>query len=241
MNVPARMARRAVVSLLLLGLTVAAGAHAKAADEPSVSYPSRESLATSIPTFQVVQTPAGRLVTLQISPTATIGSTGELTDATTSAGGATLLDVNETTTLATVGRPLHAGVYYWRYGWRSVNANGTTGDLQYSRVKDFTIPGQISAVTLQKPYQDAKGSQAGFIGEVTTNLAAVDYECTVRSGKRVIDRKKGNLSPSALDPARWECLDMSIPESLDGKKLTLAVRFTGDQARRTFTRTFAAK
>lgn len=236
-----RVATGTAAIVLLVGLSVAGGAPAQASGEPAVSYPSRESLATSIPTFAVVQNPAGRMVVLEVSPTSTLGASGALIDAITSSGGANLRDITEATTLLTVGRPLHAGVYYWRYGWVPRNADGTTGSTQYSRVKDFTIPAQIGAVTMTKPYQDPKGPQAGFLGEVTTNLAAMNYECTIRDGKRVIDRRKGNLFPTAMDPEGWDCRDMRIPESLDGKKLKLTVTFTGDQARRTFARTFTAK
>jgi hypothetical protein len=93
-----------------------------------------------------------------------------------------------------------------------------------------------------RPYQDPARAQFGVTGTVVTNGRRVNYECRVAQGARTVFRVRRYTLPfSAGERVRWECLDRRVPESLDGKRLTLTVKVTVGAKSVSASRSFIAR
>lgn len=217
---------------------------ATASAEDPVTGPTPPSLAVAKPAFTVTNTPSLIVLSIRLSRTNEINSVGELDGAGRSDDGATIdvdNDVRPSTTVQGVGELMFAGRYYWQYSMRPVNPDGTTGDHSFSGVASFKLPAFARTLTVRAPYQDPRYPQFGVTGTVVTNAVKAPYECVIRRGSAVVARKRSYLRP--LSPGRdtWECLDMRVPESNDGKLLKLTVTVTAGTQKLGLSRSFIGR
>ena len=237
----ARVRPRAIAGLAALCLCLPATASA----EGEVTGPTPASLAAGKPAFNVTNTPSLIVLSIRLSQTNEINSSGELDDASGSEDGATIdvdNDVRPSTTVQGVDDFMFAGRYFWQYAMRPVNPDGTTGDHFFSGVASFKLPAFVRKLSMKAPYQDPRGAQFGVTGYVYTNARKAPYECVIRRGSTVVARKRNYILPlSAGHRDTWECLDMKVPESNDGKLLKLTVTVTGGAQKLSISRTFSGK
>ncbi len=74
-----------------------------------------------------------------------------------------------------------------------------------------------------------------------TNAYRAPYECVIRRGSTVIARKRRVAGPLSAGRDTWECLDMKVPESNDGKVLKLTVTVTAGASKVSASRTFIGR
>ena len=113
----------------------------------------------------------------------------------------------------------------------------------YTDVQSFTLPVQLRAPRITTLYQHPKLPQTNVLGRITTNSGSYRAVCRVFNGKKQVGRTAtGNdflAAPAAA--AKWSCYDLRVPESLDGKRLTLKVVITAGTKKVTVTRPFVAR
>jgi hypothetical protein len=238
----ARVRPRAIAGLAALCLCLPATASA----EGEVTGPTPASLAAGKPAFNVTNTPSLIVLSIRLSRTSAINSVGELDGAGSAEEGATIdvdNDVRPSTTVQGTDDFMFAGRYFWQYALRPVNPDGTTGDHFFSATQPpFKVPGFVRKLSMKAPYQDPRGTQFGVTGYVYTNARKAPYECVIRRGAAVVARKRNYVLPiSAGHRDTWECLDMKVPESNDGKALKLTVTVTGGAQKLTISRTFIGR
>jgi hypothetical protein len=217
---------------------------ATASAEGEVTGPTPASLGTGKPAFSVTNTPSLIVLNIRLSRTNEINSVGELDGSGRSDDGATIdvdNDARPSTTVQGVDELMFAGRYYWQYSMRPVNPDGTTGDHFFSGVQTFKLPAFARTLTMKAPYQDPKYPQFGVTGTVVTNAVKAPYECVIRRGSTVVARKRSYILPLSAGRDTWECLDMKVPESNDGKLLKLTVTVTAGTQKLTASRTFIGR
>lgn len=238
--ITARTLRCRVAPALALAAALAVPSAALA--DPFAGAPTAGSLAVAKPVFPIVNDAGGFVSHIWVSPTQRIGADGGLVDAGLhDAGGQIFLDPDSTA--GALKDAQFAGTYYWLYSWRRVNPDGTTSDQIFSGVFTFDINGQTTGITFALPFfQDPKRPDAGFTGSFRTNVPAVSVECKITNAGKTVARKirRGPVG-TPLGRERWECLGMSIPESLDGKRLTLTVKVSGQGVVASAAKTFVAR
>lgn len=238
----------AMISLLrssipVLMLTASLAAPTAAIAQPTVAYPTRQALATGTASFQVTQEATGRVNGIFVSDKSARNSSNTLESPSNLYDGENIYGIPMTSSLVKMVRPVYAGTHYWMYSWLPVNADGTTGTLQYSDVNNFFMPVVLRAVTAGALYQDATRAQAGISGLFTSNAKKeLKVVCRISKGAKTVTIKRNRaLVAVPMSKTRWSCLDMRIPESYDGSRLKLTVTVTGDGKVATTTKSFTAK
>lgn len=125
----------------------------------------------------------------------------------------------------------------------SYNPRYSTWIPFYTDVQSFTVPVQLRAPTITTLYQHAKLPQTNALGRITTNADSYRAVCRVFNGKKQVGRTATDnrfLATPAV-AAKWSCYDLRVPESLDGKRLTLKVVIIAGAKKVTLTRAFVAR